>query len=166
MADSNIYVRLGGDGGGVRQSKISAKKSSGVSKQIIQQSQGGNGNTLKALKTIKSVGGSALGGSQSLLNTLTSYVPPVAIGYGLVKVGERIAVFGSQFRQSRSGESMLESNYRAKVKTTTNLGLNILYGQISNTLFTQPKIVRQNYALNYERQLYNYNVYSEKNKIR
>lgn len=165
MADSNIFVRLGGNGGNARQSKLSAKSSSGNSKQTMRQAQG-NGNTPSALKVIKSVGGSALSGSQSLLNKTASYIPPVAVGYGLVKIGERIAIFGSQFREVRSGESMLESNYRAKVKTVTNLGLNILYGEISNALFTRPKIVRQNYALNYEREIYNYSVYGEKYKTR
>lgn len=159
----DINVRMGGGGGGGRKSKISAKH---TSHQAIKMAQSNNNNPLQAMKTMGKIGGSALRGSESFLSTMTSFIPQVAMVYGMIKVGEGILNFGSQYRQSRSGESLLESNYRARVKTGVNLGLNVVYGSIKNAVFTQPQIVRQNTALNYERDLYNYSLYGEKNKIR
>ena len=160
----NINVRLGGSGGGGggRQSKLSAKQSHQTNKQVVQSSSNG---IIQGLKVAKRAGSSALGGSEALLSFTANSVR-LGIVYGGVKTAERALYVLSNYREVRSGESMLESNYRAKVKTGVNLGLNIVYGEIRNMLFRQPQIVRQNMSINYERDLYNYSIYSEKYKFR
>lgn len=158
----DINVRLGGGGGGGRKRKLSAKATHRTNKVITQNA---SNNPLQALKSVKRFGSSALGGSESLLS-FTANTVRLGIVYGGVKTAEKVLNVASQYREARSGESMLESNYRAKVKTGVNLGLNIVYGEIRNTLFRQPQIVRQNMSINYERDLYNYSIYSEKYKWR
>lgn len=159
----DINVRLGGGGGSNgRQAKLSAKH---THSSIQQTSQNANNNPMQGLKAIKRFGSSALGGSQALLS-FTANTVRLGVVYGGVKTAEKVLNVLSQYREVRSGESMLESNYRAKVKTAVNLGLNIAYGEIRNTLFRQPQIVRQNMSINYERELYNYSIYSEKYKWR
>jgi hypothetical protein len=159
----NINVRLGGSGGGGgRQAKLSAKQSHQTNKQVVQSSSNG---IIQGLKVAKRAGSSALGGSEALLSFTANSVR-LGIVYGGVKTAERGLYVLSNYREVRSGESMLESNYRAKVKTGVNLGLNIVYGEIRNMLFKQPQIVRQNMSINYERDLYNYSIYSEKYKFR
>lgn len=158
----DINVRLGGGGGGGRKSKLSAKATHSKNKVITQNA---NNNPMQGLKAIQRFGSSALGGSESLLS-FTANTVRLGVVYGGVKTAEKVLNVASQYREARSGESMLESNYRAKVKTAVNLGLNITYGEIRNTLFRQPQIVRQNMSINYERDLYNYSIYGEKYKWR
>jgi len=160
----DINVRMGGGGGGnSRKSKISAKH---TSNQSIRIAQNNNSNPLQTAKTMGRIGGSALRGSSSLLSTLTGFSAITALAMAAAKTTVDILNFASQYRQVRSGESLLESNYRAKLKTGLNLGLNIIHTEIKNTLFVQPQIVRQNISMNYERDLYNYTLYGEKNKTR
>lgn len=159
----DINVRLGGGGKNARQQKISAKGSHSSNKNISNNSNGNN--TIQHLKTVRQFGSSALSGSSALISQTANLVG-LGIVYGGVKTGEKVLNVLSQYREVRSGESMLESNYRAKVKTGVNLGLNIVYGEIRNMLFKQPQIVRQNMSINYERDLYNYSIYGEKYKFR
>ena len=159
----DINVRLGGGGKNARQKKISAKGSHSSNKNISNNSNGNN--TIQHLKTVRQFGSSALSGSSALISQTANLVG-LGIVYGGVKTGEKVLNVLSQYREVRSGESMLESNYRAKVKTAVNLGLNITYGEIRNMLFRQPQIVRQNMSINYERDLYNYSIYGEKYKWR
>ena len=159
----NINVLLGGGGGGRgRQNKLSAKHTSNTATQTIKTSSSG---AMGMLRGAGQMGRSALGGSEPFLST-TANLLRVGVFYGMVKTAEKGLGVMSQYRESRSGESTLEGNYRAKLKTGVNLGLNIVYGEIKNQLFTQPKIVRQNMSINYDRDLYNYSIYGEKYKFR
>ena len=162
----NINVLLGGGGGGgsrSRRNKLSAKKTHKDNKWVIDTSK--NDAIIKYSMGAKNYLGNVIGGSDSFMSATTGLLQ-VGVFYGMVKTAERGLNVMSQYRESRSGESMLEGNYRAKLKTGVNLGLNIAYGEIKNQLFTQPKIVRQNMSINYDRDLYNYSIYGEKYKFR
>lgn len=161
--DMGITVRLEGGGGSGGGSKTSAKLS--YRRNVVRQQASNNFNFRKTSRNVTqgiSLGASFLSGSEGALASAFTKVPGMGYVYGLAKSAERTLSFFSQYREARSGESMLESNYRAKLKTNVALGSNILAGRIRNQLFTNATIIRQNMALNYNRELYNYNAYGSK----
>lgn len=165
MADTNIRITLGGKGsggsGGGRRSKVSAKITHQMNKHQSQSSMD-VGKTYQKVVSGISKTASFLSGSEGALATAFSSVPILGYVYAGAKLVEQTLTIGSQYREARTGESMLESNYRAKLKTYVMSGTNILAGEIRQRLFVQPQIVRQNASIQYDREIYNYTAYSGK----
>ena len=164
MADSNILIKLGGSGGNSRQNKISAKKSSIVNKQIVQQANQGNSmNPIKMAGGITSTAtGVASGNANPLLN-LGSRIPAVSGLFMALATFDGTVQFGANVYKGITGEDMIASNIKAYSKTLATGGMNIVAGSIKNIIFTEPRIRRQNDMRDYGRELY-LSTY-EKNKL-
>ena len=166
MADTNIRITLGGRGGGGgsgggRRAKVSAKLTHQMNKNQSQSSMD-VGKTYQKVVSGISKTASFLSGNEGALASAFSSIPMLGYVYGAAKLVEKTLTFGSQYREARTGESMLESNYRARLKTGVMLGTNILAGEIRQKLFVQPQIIRQNASIQYDREIYNYTAYSGK----
>lgn len=158
----DINVRLGGSGGSGRQSKLSARH---TANNAINTTQNANKNIPNLLKTGSNITTQATsfmsGGGSSIL----SKIPIIASIVGGFKLAEGLIKFGANIYQARSGEDMIASNIKAYAKTGASLGLNLVSGSISNYIFTQPRIERQNYMKDYGRELYFQNGYTQKNTL-
>lgn len=156
--DINVMLRGGGGRVGVSQnmsrakSNLSAKDTSTMDKKFKKSM-----NILTGMTTFASTGS---------LPTSAMMSKPVLREIKMVSmVLDKGMEFGAKLYQSHSGEDMLVSNFRAKFKTATSAGTNLLQGYVQNMLYNRPVVRRQNNMLNYGREIYLRNVESEKNQF-
>lgn len=165
MADHNIYVRarMGNDSAGSRaKGKLSAKGSAQNAKETSSTYLTVKGTTKGIGNAVNFAGGNAPGLGQ-VLGTLGKV--GLAIG-AVVGTAVKVSNIGINIYEAQTGESMNAHNARSMVQTISTLGLNVLSGKVNNLLTTQHNIRRQNISMDYYRELYNLNMYGEKNKIR
>jgi hypothetical protein len=150
--DYNINIRNGMGGGGktASQQKLSAKGS-------IKRAE----NKWKAY--FKKYSRAVSSGKADLIEdgkqrTVMSIVSSV------VRSAEKIGNFGINYYEASTGNEMRSHNYRTTLKTITSMGMNYLSGAIENEIFTKQIISRQNYSMDYGRELYQINVDGTKNK--
>ncbi len=158
--DINVYLR--GKGGTSRaKSKISAKGSL-ERKQIT----GANGFK-KAEKTIQTISkATSVEGAAGIVGGTASKAVPVLATIALVaKLADKVVNIGANIYEAQSGENMISSNIKATSKAITSFGVSLISGGVSNWLYNQPAIRRQNYSLDYNRELYLRNVDNEKNRF-
>ena len=161
MGDYNIIVKNMLGKGGSSQNKLSAKGSVQRSKNIVNNSM-----KLKKIPSLASKGISAMGsGSPSLsLGVLAKGFGVGAVVGGLVMLAEKAVSFGISLKEARTGEQIRAHNARTTLKMVTSLGGNYLFGAIQNELFAKKTISRQNFGLDYGREIYQINVEGSKNK--
>jgi len=161
MNDYNIIVKNMLGRGRSSQNKLSAKGSINRSKNII-----GNSKNLKRISNMASKGISSAGsGSSNLgLTSLAKGAGVASVIGALMVVAEKGVSFGINMQEARTGEQIRGHNARTTLKTVTSLGTNYLYGHIQNELFTKKIISRQNFGLDYGREIYQINVNGSKNK--
>jgi hypothetical protein len=163
--DYNINIRNGMGGGGksAAQQKISGKGSIAKAKNTINHS----GLVRKSLGTIgKGISmATGSGGSGALASSIgkSGGVAGQIAGF-LITNAEKIANFGINIYEAGTGNEMASHNYRTTLKTISSMGKNYLIGAIQNELFTKQTISRQNYGMDYGRELYQINVDGFKNK--
>ena len=157
--DINLRM-LGSSGGNARTSKLSSKHTSHVARDVVQRSSGMNG-----VQILKNAGRVTSGIFTGNLGKVVSSIPYVASGYMAIKGAERLLNFAGSVYASWSGEDMLTSNFKAQVKTIATGGLNIFSGSIRNEIFVKPRIMRENYMRDYNRELYGNIGYNDKNKL-
>ena len=158
----DINVRLGGSGGNSRQAKISGLHTSIKSQQTMQQAGSSFSNQFKKINSMVSSATSFMRGSGGALGTAIPIVGSIMVA---AKGAERLINFGADIYGARSGEDMIVSNIKAYSKTGATFGLNLVAGAISNYLFTEPRIERQNNMKEYGRELYFQNGYTRKNEL-
>ena len=83
----------------------------------------------------------------------------------VAKKADKVVQFGTAIYQARSGESMISSNIRAYSKLLATGGMSYAHGVIDNWLYREPEVQRQNYMLDYGRELYNQNIENKKNRF-
>jgi len=162
--DYNINIRNGMGGGGktTAQRKISAKGSIARAKETIVRAntvKKGSGGISKAISLATGSGSAGM---------LSSTVGKLGVAGAVIGVvlqnAEKIANFGVNIYEAQTGNEMASHNARTTIKTITSLGTNYLTGAIENELFTKKTISRQNYGMDYGRELYQINVDGTKNK--
>jgi len=161
MGDYNIYVKNMLGRGGSSQNKLSAKGSVHRSKNIVN-----NSKKLKRIPGMASKGISSMSsGSSSLgLSGMMKGAGAAGAVAALIALADKVVSFGINIKEARTGEQVWAHNSRATLKTVTSLGANYLFGAIQNELFTKKTISRQNYGLDYGRELFQINVEGSKNK--
>lgn len=160
--DYNIYIKNGMGGKAGARQKLSAKGSIARNK-----------NTMNISATAKKISGT----TSNMINSASSSSGFISIsktskGLGFAGVvaaailtsAEKIASFGINLREAKTGEQVRANNSRATIKTITSFGTNYITGAIQNELFTKRIISRQNFGLDYGRELYQINVEGYKNK--
>jgi hypothetical protein len=158
MGDYNIIVKNMLGRGGSSQNKLSAKGSVQRSKNIVNNS-----------KKLKRISGAAGKGISSISSGSSSLSLGKAIGAsGLVAatilLADKVVSFGISLKEAGTGEQIRAHNARTTLKTVMTSGTNYLYGHIQNELFTKKVISRQNFGLDYGRELYQINIDGSKNK--
>jgi len=161
MGDYNIIVKNMLGRGGSSQNKLSAKGSVQRNKNIVN-----NSKKLKRIPSMASKGLSSMSsGSSSLsLGGIPKGAGVGAVISGLIILADKVVSFGINLKEARTGEQVWAHNSRTTLKTITSLGTNYLFGAIQNELFIKKTISRQNYGLDYGRELYQINVEGSKNK--
>jgi hypothetical protein len=156
--DINVLLREGSGKAGVSQSmsraksKLSAKDTATLSKTMKKA-----GNTLSGMTTFASTG--------SIPKSFAMSVPVLREIKIATMVADKGVDFGSKLYQAHTGEDMLISNFKAKYKTVTTAGANLIEGYVKNLLYNRPVVRRQNNMLDYGREIYLRNVESEKNQF-
>lgn len=158
----DINVRMSGSGSkNARQQKVSAKSTHISNKTVMQHANSSGGSSpLKGMsKGVSAMTGFASGNAGALIggSIITSGITLAFKGV------DKIIQFGADVYKSVTGEDMIASNVKAYSKTISQGGLNLVAGSISNYLFTQPRIRRENNMRDYGRELY-LNSF-EKNKL-
>ena len=161
MGDYNIIVKNMLGKGGSSQNKLSAKGSVQRSKNIVNNSM-----KLKKIPSLASKGISAMGSgsSSAVLGKVMKGFGVGAVVAGLTQVAEKAVSFGISLKEARTGEQIRAHNARTTLKMVTSLGGNYLFGAIQNELFAKKTISRQNFGLDYGREIYQINVEGSKNK--
>jgi len=162
MEDANIYIRnqLGAKSGA--QQKLSAKGSIERAKNTL--------NSANSIKTVESTLSSTLGhiSSGTGSNTLTKGISKAGLTSGLLAAiiagAEKVVSFGIDLKYSGTGERIWANNSKATLKTALSLGTNFIYGGFQNELFIKKELSRQNFGLDYYREIYNINMEGSKNK--
>ena len=161
MPDYNIYVKNMLGKGGSSQNRLSAKGSVRRKQNIVN-----NSKKLKRIPSIASKGISSMGSGSSSMG-LGGLAKGAGVGVfisGLLILAEKVVSFGINLKEARTGEQVWAHNSRTTLNTIASLGTNYLFGAIQNELFTKKTISRQNYGLDYGRELYQINVEGSKNK--
>lgn len=162
MADHNIFIRnKSGTTKGATQ-KLSAKGS--IERKAITMTQ-----KFKPPKGISSAGNIVSnmnkGGSTGVLSKGMKNIGATGAVIGaILTTAEKVASFAINIRESKTGNSLQAHNSRTIVNTITSLGLNYAYSALNNELFRKKEISRQNYALDYGRDLYQINIEGSKTK--
>lgn len=148
------------------QLRLSAKGTSETQKIALKQSSNGSNmpSFNSVLKTAVNVGTGNVSGLMTA-GLMKAGITGAIIATGLA-TSDKVARFGIDIWESHTGESMVARNMRATTSTITSLGGNLLSQAIKNAVITKNQIERQNLNLEYGRDLYNLNIYNEKNKIR
>lgn len=163
--DINIRNKMNSGKSGA-ESKLSAKTSNQSQIQSLKQKTNTYQfpNVNKIVNTAVKVGTGNVSGLASA-GLMKAGMTGALIATGLAS-SDKVAKFGIDIWESHTGESMLARNIRASVSTVTSLGGNLLSQAIKNAVIVKNQIERQNLNLEYGRELYNLNVFNEKNKIR
>ena len=161
MGDYNIYVKNMLGRGGSSQNKLSAKGSVQRNKNIV--------NNSKKLKRIVNSAGKGMssmssGSSGLSLGGMMKGVGVAAVVASLIGLAEKGVSFGISLKEAKTGEQIRAHNARTTLQTVTSLGKNYLFGAIQNELFTKKTISRENFGLDYGRELFQINVEGSKNK--
>ena len=153
---------MGGGGKTTAQRKISAKGSIERAKETASR----NGSIKKGLNVAsKAISMGTGGGSSGMLSSSVGKLGIAGVIIGAVlQNAEKIANFGVNLYEAQTGNEMASHNARTTIKTVTSLGGNYIGGFIENELFTKKTISRQNYGMDYGRELYQINVDGTKNK--
>ena len=162
MNDANIYVRnqLGSKSGS--RSKLSGKGSIQRNKNVLIS---GKMSTKMSTNINKTIGHMSSGSSSSILSSgLGKAGKTLGVIGAMLAVAEKIASFGINLNEAKTGEQIRANNASMGIKTVASLGTNFLYGAVQNELFTKKVISRQNYGLDYHRELYQLNMEGTKNK--
>jgi hypothetical protein len=162
MEDANIYIRNGLGGKSGAKQKLSAKGSIKRIKSTMDISK----MTKKAASEIGGAIGQMNSGSGSNLisKSLGKVGGTVAVIGSAIMLADKIASFGINLKEAKTGEQVWAHNARTTKNTILSLGTNYLFGAIQNEIFTKKVISRQNYGLDYGRELYNINNEGQKNK--
>ena len=158
--DINVYLR--GKGGTSRaKSKISAKGS------LERKQIAGSTNFNKVNKTINTISkATSVEGAAGIVGGTASKAVPVLATIVLVaKLADKVVNIGANIYEAQSGESMKANNIKATSKAVTSFGVSLISGGVKNWLYNQPVIRRQNYSIDYNRELYLRNVDNEKNRF-
>lgn len=155
--DINVHLRNKGSKTSRAQGLLSAKETYSSKKQVSNFSTKKNTSNMGALATFMSSG--------NILKSGLMKVPILRTAMALGKTADKGINFFANIYQARSGERMMTSNTRAFSKVATTLGASYLEGAIDNWLYRGPEVERQNYMLDYGRNLYTMNVQNDKNKF-
>lgn len=152
---------------------MASGKSSAMRKLSAKGSIQKNKNTMqiaKRLKTSMRSAGNAVSSisSGSSTGVLTSKLSKsggiiAVLGAGLVAV-EKVSKFGVNVYEVNTGNTLTSHNVRTMINTVSSLGTNYAYGMVRNEIFTKKLIQRQNYGLDYYRELYDINTEGSKFK--
>jgi hypothetical protein len=159
--DFNINIRNGMGGGGktTAHKKISAKGSIERAKETMRIT----GSVKKTLGGVNKALSIASGsGSAGFLSSAVSK-GNVVLGLA-ISTAEKLASFGVNMYEAETGNVMASHNARNTIRTISSLGMNYVGGYIANELITKKMISRQNYGMDYGRELYSINVEGTKNK--
>jgi len=158
MSDMNIYVKNLLGKGNASNNRLSAKGSIQRKQNTINSS-----NKLKRVSnTMNTMGG--IGSNLSLTKTVKGVGVAGLIVGTTIALADKVVSFGINLREASTGESIRANNSRTVLKTIGTMGTNLLYGAIGNELFTKKVISRQNFGLDYGREIYQINVEGTKNK--
>ena len=150
----NIRNRMGSGGKSASRKKLSAKGSIDRSKTTM--------NMTSKLKSSSGVLSSVSGGKG--LKALGKVAGKLGV-LGAVMVGaEKGANFGINLYSANTGNQIQSHNARTTLNTISSFGTNYAYGTLKNEIFTKKIISRQNFGLDYGRELYKINVEGTKNK--
>lgn len=149
----------GGRGKSVAQQKMSAKSSIARIKGIVAD----KGVSRKSFSFPSKAVSIATGkGSSGLLASAGSKAG-VIVG-AIIAASEKIAQFGVNIYEADTGNEIRSHNARNTIATISSLGMNYVSGAIQNEFITKKIISRQNYSMDYGRELYQINVDGQKNK--
>lgn len=156
---------MGNRGGGgnktASQQKLSAKGSITRAKETM----GGKSLLKKGIGIANTTISTATGGNSSVLKTAIGKAGPAGLIIGAIMTGaEKIADFGINIYEAQTGNEMRSHNARTTVKMISSLGIGFAQAAIQNEIFTKKIISRQNYGIDYGRELYQINVDGTKNK--
>jgi len=140
--DINVYLRNNIGRTTRAQSKLSTKETH---------------NNKKGLATFMSSG--------NILKSSIMKVPVLRSVMVAGKTADKAVNFGVALYQASTGENMISSNIKAYSKVATTLGLAYVDSAIDNWLYRIPTVQRQNYMLDYGRNLYTRNIENEKNSL-
>ena len=155
--DINVYLRNKGGRTTRAKSKLSAKETHNNKKGGTSTSTKKETNHMGALATFMSSG--------HILKSGVMKVPALRSAMVAGKVADKGVNFLTSIYQARSGERMISNNARAYSKVFTTLGIAYIEGAIDNWLYREPEVQRQNYMLDYGRELYLRNIENEKNQF-
>ena len=155
--DINVYLRNKGGRTTRAKSKLSAKSTHGNKKGKTTTDNKTALNNMGALASFMASG--------NLVKSSMMKVPVIRNIMMVGKVADKAVNFGTAIYQARSGENMISDNIRAYTKVFTTLGASYISGAIENELFRKPTIERQNYMIDYGKDLYNLNIENGKNQF-
>ena len=156
--DINVYLRNKGGRTTRAQGKLSTKETHNSKKgRTSASATKKETNHMGALATFMSSG--------NILKSSIMKVPILRSAMVAGKVADKGINFVTRLYQAQSGENMISSNTKAYSKVATTLGLAYLEGSIDNWLYRKPTVQRQNYMLDYGRNLYIRNIENEKNQF-
>lgn len=159
--DYNIYIKNGMGGKSGARQKLSAKGS-------IQRANNNKiGMSLKKSTSMITGGINSMSsgsGSSVLVGGAKKAGIAGAIAAAIISVADKAITFGINLQEANTGEQIRAHNSKATLKTITSFGTNYLYGGFQNELFTKKVISRQNFGLDYGREIYQINMNGTKNK--
>jgi hypothetical protein len=150
----NIRNRMGSGGKSASRKKLSAKGSIDRSKTTM--------NMTSKLKSSSSALGNVSSGSGGKM--LGKVAGKSAIVGVILTSAMKLASFGISMYSANTGNTIRTHNARTTLKTIGSMGTNYMYGALKNEIFTKKVISRQNFGLDYGRELYQINVEGTKNK--
>jgi len=157
MEDYNIVIqnKIGGGSKSAAKAKLSAKSS--ISRQKETKS------ITSKLKSYANAGMS-LSSSKSNLPKFIKKNIGISAGAMVVETAIKMADYGLTLYNANTGNNRYTHNARTVLNTMATLGLNYAFGAIKNELITKRIVSRQNYGLDYGRELYSINVEGTKHK--
>lgn len=155
MAEIGINVYLSGRGGNTT-SRAKAKLSTTLSNENKDFAKK-TANKMASYTTMIMGGhiGEAVGIRTPIIQDIMAYG----------RIANQVVGFGAGIYEAHSGETMLTHNIRAWSKTLTSAGTSYVSAWVNNMLYTRPTVKRQNYMLDYSRNLFNQNIENEKNQF-
>ena len=163
MEDVNIFIK---NGMGSGKKTIAHKKISG--KSSIARNKNTMNMSLKVKSAFKGVGNVASDinkGNSSIVSKTVGKLGKVGVVVGaLMTLGNKTIGMVINYNEAQTGDKLRAHNSRVLLNTATSFGMNYVYGAIRNEIFTKNIISRQNFALDYGRELYQINVEGTKNK--
>ena len=81
-----------------------------------------------------------------------------------IETADKVARFGIHLQEAQTGNQLIADNTRNSIDIVKSGGMSLLKGAIQNELFTKKVISRQNFGLDYGREIYGINVEGSKYK--